>query len=431
MVLWRLTMTKKCAQTVAFERMNSIPFTLRKEQFKMDLEKIKQLDGEYFLQVYGERFPVCFVRGEDVYLYDTEGKQYLDFLAGIAVNSLGYSDDGFKAALKSQIDNLIHISNYFYVEPQAQLAEILCQSTGYDRVFFQNSGTEAIECAIKMAKKYHYNKGEVRSHFVTLQNSFHGRTLAALSATGQDKFHIPFAPLPYSFTYVKPGDTEALEKAVTGKTAGVLLEFVQGEGGVLPLEEAYLKKLQGVCRKSGALMIADEVQTGMGRTGKLLAQMHYPEIKPDITALAKALGNGVPIGAVLARQDAADAFSKGDHGTTFGGNPLACAAGLYVAKKMAQTDLIEKSAEIGYYFINQLKELARKKPESIGDVRGLGLMLGLELKMPLTAGGVLKELLSRGIVVGTAGNNTLRLVPPLVIQKHHVDTLISALEEIL
>lgn len=397
----------------------------------MDLEKVKQLDGEYFLQVYGERYPVCFVRGEDVFLYDTEGRQYIDFLAGIAVSSLGYSDAGFKTTLKNQIDNLIHISNYFYVEPQAQLAEILCQSTGYDRVFFQNSGTESIECAIKMAKKYHYNKGEARTHFVTLQNSFHGRTLAALSATGQEKFHTPFAPLPYSFTYVQPGDTDALEKAVTSKTAGVLFEYVQGEGGVLPLKAAYLHKLQEVCRKTGALLIADEVQTGMGRTGKLLAQMHYPETRPDITVLAKALGNGVPIGAVLARQDAADAFSKGDHGTTFGGNPLACAAALYVTTKLAQTDLIEKSAEIGYYFINQLKELARKKPDSIRDVRGLGLMLGLELVWPLTAGDVLKKLLSRGFVVGTAGNNTLRLVPPLVVQKSHIDALISALEEIL
>ena len=397
----------------------------------MDLEKIKQLDNKYFLQVYGERYPVCFVRGEDVFLYDTEGAQYLDFLAGIATNSLGYSDEGFKDSLKTQIDHLIHISNYFYVEPQAQLAEILCKSTGYDRVFFQNSGSEAIECAIKMAKKYHHNKDENRTHFVTLQNSFHGRTLAALSATGQEKFHTPFAPLPYSFTYVQPEDTNALEKAITTKTAGVLFEYVQGEGGVLPLSAAYLQKLQEVCRKSGALFIADEVQTGMGRTGKLLAQMHYPEIKPDITVLAKALGNGIPIGAVLARQDAADAFSKGDHGTTFGGNPFACAAGLYVTEKMTKTDLIEKSAEIGYYFMNQLKKLAQKKPESIRDVRGLGLMLGLELAAPLTAGDVLKKLLSRGFVVGTAGCNTLRLVPPLVIQKHHIDTLVSALEEII
>jgi acetylornithine aminotransferase/acetylornithine/N-succinyldiaminopimelate aminotransferase len=223
----------------------------------MDLKSIRQLDEKYFLQVYGERYPVCFVRGEDVFLYDTEGKQYLDFLAGIAVNSLGYSDKGFKAALHAQIDKLIHISNYFYVEPQAQLAGKLCKSTGYDRVFFQNSGTEAIECAIKMAKKYHYNKGEDRTHFVTLQNSFHGRTLAALSATGQEKFHTPFAPLPYSFTYVQPGDMEAIEKAVTTGTAGVFLEFVQGEGGVLPLTAGYLNKLQEVCRKAGALLVAE------------------------------------------------------------------------------------------------------------------------------------------------------------------------------
>ncbi|MEI6101939.1 MAG: aminotransferase class III-fold pyridoxal phosphate-dependent enzyme, partial [Eubacteriales bacterium] len=262
----------------------------------MNLEEIKQLDHQYFLQVYGERLPVCFVRGEDVFLYDTAGKKYIDFLAGIAVNSLGYSDEGFKAALHHQVEHLIHISNYYYVEPQAQLAGILAKSTGYDRVFFQNSGSEAIECAIKMAKKYHFNKGENRTHFVTLQNSFHGRTLAALTATGQDKFHVPFAPLPYSFSYVQPDDFDTLEREITTKTAGVLFEFVQGEGGVKPLSHAYLKKLQEAAKKSGAILIADEVQTGMGRTGKLLAQMHYPDIQPDITCIAKALGNGVPIG---------------------------------------------------------------------------------------------------------------------------------------
>lgn len=395
----------------------------------MDLQAIKQLDKDYFLQVYGERLPVCFVRGEDVHLYDTAGKKYTDFLAGIAVNSLGYSDEGFKAAAHKQVDDLIHISNYYYVEPQAKLAEILCKSTGYDRVFFQNSGSEAIECAIKMAKKYHFNHGEDRTHFVTLQNSFHGRTLAALTATGQDKFHVPFAPLPYTFTYVQPEDFEALKKAVTDKTAAILFEYVQGEGGVMPLSQEYVNALQEAAQKTGALLIADEVQTGMGRTGKLLAQMHYG-IKPDITCLAKALGNGIPIGAVLARQNAAEAFSKGDHGTTFGGNPLACAAGVYVATKMTTTSLIENAAQTGYYFKEKLQKLAGEYPDAIKQVRGLGLMLGLELKPPLAAGEVLGKLLAGGFVVGTAGNNTLRLVPPLVIQKEHIDALIKALEEI-
>lgn len=397
----------------------------------MDLSEIKRLDSEYFFPVYGERLPVCFVRGEGVTLIDTNGKKYTDFLAGIATSSLGYSDEGFKAALRAQVDHLIHISNYYYVQPQAQLAALLCEKAGYDRVFFQNSGSEAIECALKMAKKYHYNKGEARAHFVTIKNSFHGRTIAALAATGQDKFHTPFAPLPYSFTYVEAEDTGALEDAVTNGTAGVLFEFVQGEGGVLPLSHAYLQKLQEVCKKHGALLIADEIQTGMGRTGKLLAQMHYPDIKPDVATLAKALGNGVPIGAVLATEDAANAFSKGDHGTTFGGNPLACAAALYVTKKMTQTDLIEQSAATGEYFKSELLKLASRHPHAIKEVRGLGLMLGMELIAPLEAGALLKQLLGRGFVVGTAGCNTLRMVPPLVIQKQHIDSLISAMEELL
>jgi len=397
----------------------------------MDLSEIKQLDSQYFFPVYGQRLPVCFVRGEGVTLIDTDGKQYTDFLAGIAVNSLGYSDEGFKAAVHAQVDALIHISNYYYVQPQAQLAALLCRATGYGCAFFQNSGAEAIECALKMAKKYHYNKKDDRTHFVTLKNSFHGRTIASLAATGQDRFHTPFAPLPYSFTYVEPEDMESLAQAVTEKTAGMLFEFIQGEGGVLPLSHPYLQKLQEVCQKSGALLIADEIQTGMGRTGKLLAQMHYPDIKPDITTLAKALGNGVPIGAVLATGDAAAAFSKGDHGTTFGGNPLACTAALYVTKKMTETGLLEQSAKTGAYFKKKLEELAARHPDAVAQVRGMGLMLGVELKAPLLAGEVLSALLARGFVVGTAGNNTLRLVPPLVIEKHHIDALISALEELL
>ncbi|NLF58715.1 MAG: aspartate aminotransferase family protein [Candidatus Hydrogenedens sp.] len=397
----------------------------------MDLSEIRELDSQYFFPVYGERLPVCFVRGEGVTLIDTAGKVYTDFLAGIATNSLGYSDEGFKAAVCGQVNSLIHISNYYYVQPQAQLAALLCRAAGYGRAFFQNSGAEAIECALKMAKKYHYNKGEDRINFVTLQNSFHGRTIAALAATGQDKFHTPFAPLPYSFTYVEAEDLNALEQAVTDNTAAVLFEFVQGEGGVLPLSHEYLKKLQEVAGKHGALLIADEIQTGMGRTGRLLAQMRFPDIRPDITTLAKALGNGVPIGAVLATEDAANAFSKGDHGTTFGGNPLACAAALYVTKKMTETDLVEQSSQTGEYFKEKLNGLAARHPDAIAEVRGLGLMLGVELKEPLTAGQVLSRLLARGFVVGTAGGNTLRLVPPLVIGRQHIDALISALEEVI
>lgn len=396
----------------------------------MDLEQVQQLDRQYFMQVFGERLPVCFVRGEGVYLYDAAGRKYMDFMAGIAVNSLGYSDEGLRAVLHAQVDSLIHISNYYYIEPQAKLAQALCQSTGYDRVFFQNSGSETIECAIKMAKKYHYRSGNDRIHFVSLQNSFHGRTLAALTATGQDKFHEPYAPLPYRFTYVPAEDINALEAAVTDKTAAILFEFVQGEGGVLPLSRDYLRALQDAAKRCGSLLIADEVQTGMGRTGKLLAQMHFPEIRPDITCIAKALGNGIPIGAVLARQSAAAAFVKGDHGTTFGGNPLACAAGLYVTTTMTETDILHKAAATGNYFKRELDALAEKYPQAVAEARGIGLMLGLELKPPFIAGEVLAKLLAKGFVVGTAGCNTLRLVPPFIIQERHIGALTASLEEI-
>lgn len=395
----------------------------------MNLEQIKALDEKYFMPVYGARLPVAFERGEGAKLYDTDGKEYTDFLAGIAVNSLGYSDAGFKQALHSQLDRILHISNYFYIEPQAKLAEALCKKTGYDRAFFANSGAEANECAIKIAKKYAYNKGNTSANFVSLKGSFHGRTLASLTATGQEKFHEPFRPGTFEYIYVDPNDKDAINSAINEKTCGVLLEVIQGEGGVLPLEEDYIRHVRALCDKYDALLIIDEIQTGMGRTGKFLAQ-EYAGIKADVTTLAKALGNGIPIGACLATEKAASAFSPGDHGTTFGGNYLACAAGLYVTNKI-DAAMLNKISSTGAYFAGGLANLAEKHPRKIVDVRGRGLLLGAQLAEDTSAQKIKEALLEKGFVIGTAGLNTLRFVPPYIITTEEIDSLFVALDSLL
>lgn len=391
----------------------------------MNYEELKQLDSKYYMEVFGERLPAVFTHGKDAKLYDENGREYLDFLAGIAVNCLGYSDEGFKDALKGQIDSLIHTCNYFYNEPQARLAQMLCEKTGSARVFFGNSGAEANECALKLAKKYTYEKGSASDRFVALKQSFHGRTLFTLSATGQEKFHVPFRPMPYDFTYIGANDTDAAKAAISGDICGVILEVIQGESGVFPLDRAFALAVRALCDEHGVPLIIDEVQTGMGRTGKFLAQEHYG-IKADITTLAKALGNGVPIGACLASEKLAAAFLAGDHGSTFGGNPLACAAGLYVTGKIDDT-MLAHIAQTGSYFQGKLAALKRQLPQSILDVRGCGLMLGAQLSEAYHAHDIQLKLLKEGFVIGTAGANTLRFVPPFVIEKTDIDDLISAL----
>ena len=396
----------------------------------MDLKNIEKLDQQYFMPVFGQRLPVAFETGEGACLYDNAGKKYTDFLAGIAVNSLGYSDEGFKNAIKAQADKLLHTSNYFYNEPQARLAEALCGKTGMKgKVFFGNSGAEANECAIKLAKKYAYNKRKGSAEFVSVSNSFHGRTLATLTATGQDSFHIPFTPGTYEYTYIDANDMNAARAAVTPKTCGVIVEVIQGEGGIIPLDFEYLKLLEKLCKDNDALLIADEIQTGMGRTGKFLACEHAG-LKPDIVTLAKALGNGVPIGACIAADKAAEAFVQGDHGSTFGGNYLACAAGLYVVGAVDNA-MMEAVAEKGAYFKSKLEGLKDKKPDTIVDVRGMGLLLGAELSAAKNAAEVKMSMLEKGFVIGTAGQNTLRFVPPYVIEKNDIDDLAEALIEVL
>lgn len=395
----------------------------------MNIEEIAKLDEQYFSPVFGKRLPVSFVRGEDVYLIDSTGKRYIDFLSGIAVNCLGYSDEGFKQALKDTVDSLMHTSNYFYNETQAKLAEKLCTATGYDNVFLSNSGAEAVEGALKLARKYHFAKGNPRSEIVTMQHSFHGRTLATLAATGQEKFHEAFQPLIETFTYVPVNDIAALEAAVSDKTAAVLIEPILGEGGIIPVTPEYFQAVRRVCDAHGALMIADEIQTGMGHTGALLASPALGA-KPDVAVLAKALGNGFPVGAVLARGEAARAFAPGDHGSTFGGNRMACAAACYVTCKLVDTDILSRVTKMGEYLIGKLNTLQAVSP-AILDVRGRGLMLGIELDSSVSALDIKKKLLDAGFVTATAGQNVLRLVPPYVIQPSHIDALVGNLKELL
>lgn len=394
----------------------------------MKLEQIVELEHKYYSPVF-KRQNVCFVRGEDVYLYDTEGRRYTDFLSGIAVCCLGYSDEGYKRALKDAIDNLMHTSNIFYIEAQAKLAKLICTATGYDNVFFSNSGAEAVEGALKLTRKYHHAAGRERTQFVTMKNSFHGRTLATLAATGQQKFHEAYKPLLDSFVYVEPNDIAALNEAVNENTAAVIIEPIIGEGGIIPITPEYFKAVRAACDRCGALMIADEIQTGMGRTGSLIASPSLGA-KPDVVVLAKSLGAGMPIGAFLACGKAAYAFEPGDHGSTFGGNHLACAAAYYVTDKLVSTNLLSHISEVGAYFIDRLNALKSHCP-AIADVRGKGLMLGLEFAEGTSAKDIQQRLLSDGFVAATAGANVLRFLPPYVIQHSHIDSLMEALKKLL
>ena len=393
----------------------------------MDFHAIKAIENKHFMDVFS-RFDLCFISGEGASLTDTEGKTYIDFLSGIAVNCLGYSDEGFKNILKSQIDKLMHTSNYFYIQSQSELLEALYEATGYDRVFISNSGAEAVEAAMKLARKYFYNKGQHKPKIITLSGSFHGRTLATLAATGQDKFHQPFLPPAAVFTHVPVNAIEALKSAIDNETCAVMLEPVIGEGGVIPLDKAYYQAVREICDEHGILIIADEIQTGIGRCGTFLASQRY-DVKPDIVVLAKSLGSGLPIGAMLATEDAASGFNKGDHGSTFGGNHLACAGAAYVVKKIMDTDIMAQNKTKGEYFLNKLNVLKNYLP--VKDVRGCGLMLGVEFYEDNPAKNYQLMLLKKGFITATAGCNTLRFLPPYVIETSQIDAVMDALEAIL
>jgi len=392
----------------------------------MDKQEIIQADQDYFMNVFGPRFPMVLEKGEGVYLYDNEGKKYLDFTAGIAVNALGYNYPEFSEALKEQVSKLIHASNLYYYEIQAKLSKLLIDNCYADKVFYSNSGAEANEGAIKLAKKYFKEKDEERYEIITAKNSFHGRTLKTLAATGQEKYHKPYTPIPQGFKYVPYNDLAAIKEAVDDKTAAIMLELIQGEGGVNPATQEYIKGVRELCDQEGILLIFDEIQTGIGRTGSLFAYQDYG-VEPDILTLAKALGNGVPIGAFLAKDEVAQAFKPGDHGSTFGGNPLACQAAYTTLNIILNQGVLDNVKEVGTYFYNRLLDL-KDKYDFIKELRGMGLILGLELEME--AKEIVTKVIENGILVLTAGKNVLRFLPPLVISTEDVDQVIGVLEKV-
>jgi len=394
----------------------------------MNLEQISSLDSRYHMNVYG-RQPVAFVRGQGALLWDTEGKQYLDFLAGIAVMSVGHSHPKVVEAIRAQAGELTHVSNLFYTEPQAILAERLHDLLGWGKVFFSNSGAEANECALKLARRWARARGSSnRSGVVVALGSFHGRTFTTLAATGQPHKHEPFAPLPAWFTYVSLNDEEALDQAVGDETTAVLLEVVQGEGGVRLATPEYLTAARKFCEERGAALIFDEVQTGLGRTGKWFAFQHY-DIAPDIVTLAKALGGGLPIGACIAREDVADAFKPGDHATTFGGGPVPCAAALAVLDVIDSEGLVARSADAGERLIAALSS-ATAGNMAVGEIRGLGLLIAIELAGDWAAE-IVGKALEKGLIVNNVAPNAVRLAPPLIVSDDQIEQAVEILAGIL
>ncbi len=375
------------------------------------------------------RFPAAMVRGEGCRLWDADGKEYMDFLAGIAVCSLGHCYPAVTEAVCEQAQKLMHVSNLFYTEPQTELAELLTAHSFADRVFMANSGAEANEAAIKLAR-IHSGKG--RYEIISLSGSFHGRTLATVAATGQPKFHQGFEPMPAGFVHAGFGDPDELEKLINPTTCAILCEPLQGESGVRPLEPAYLQKIRSLCNKHNLLLIFDEVQTGMGRTGTLFAYEQLG-VTPDIMTLAKALGNGLPIGAMLTRSDIASSFTVGTHASTFGGNPVAAAAGVAVMKTMLADDFFPAIQEKSSYFIQRLGEVAAQFPQLCSGVRGSGMLLALVLTEKGIEHGadIVQQLFDRGFLINFAGMRVLRFIPPLTVTQEDIDKLLIELSDVL
>ncbi len=381
---------------------------------------------EVILHTYN-RYPVVFYRGEGVHLYDVDGREYLDFAAGIAVQSLGYNNQEYTQALKDQIDKLTHISNLYYTAPMMEAAEKVVKASGMSRVFFTNSGTEAIEGALKAARKYAYEKyGEERYEIVAMNHSFHGRSIGALSVTGNEKYQIPFRPLVPGIRFAEYNDLESVKAQITEKTCAVILETVQGEGGVYPATEAFLKGVKALCEERDMLLILDEIQCGMGRTGYMFAWQEYG-VEPDIMTCAKAIGCGVPVGAfVLGEKAAKGSLKPGDHGTTYGGNPFVCAAVSKVFDLYEKEHILENVRTVGAYLTEQLDALVEKY-DFLKERRGKGMIQGLEVTGRPVAE-IVERALANGLVLITAGSSVLRFVPPLVITKEDVDCMVEKLE---
>jgi acetylornithine/N-succinyldiaminopimelate aminotransferase len=398
---------------------------LHHERNTMAPSVMEQADS-VITQTY-KRFPVVMVSGEGCTLRDDQGKNYIDFVAGIAVCNLGHAHPDIVAALSRQAQTLFHVSNLYYTEPQTKLAAKLVAKSFADRVFFCNSGAEANEAAIKLARKYFSLKGDTeRYRIIAMEQSFHGRTMAALSATGQDKIREGFDPILQGFDFVPFNDIEALRGAIGPSICAIMMEPIQGEGGVRVPDPEYLKQVRQLCDESGILLIFDEIQTGMGRTGKLFAYEHYG-VAPDIMSLAKALGNGLPIGAMLAREQVAQAFGPGVHASTFGGTPVVTAAALAVLEVFERDGVVEQGAATGAYFRNRLEELKKNFPV-IEDVRGEGLLLGMKLK---TDGApIVAACMQRGFLINCIQDRILRFVPPLTVETEQIDALIDCLDDI-
>ena len=374
------------------------------------------------------RFPVVLDRGEGVYLYDTEGKKYLDFAAGIAVSGLGYGNPEFNSALKAQIDQLIHSSNLYYNTTCGKAAKALKEVSGMDRVFFTNSGTEAIEGALKAARKYAWKKGTGRYQFIAMENSFHGRSMGALSVTEHEAYRTPFEPLIPGVSFARFNDLDSVRELVTEKTCAIILEPLQGEGGINTVSEEFMKGIRELCDKEGILMICDEIQCGMGRTGSMFAWQSYGT-KPDIMAMAKAIGSGVPVGAFAMTEEVAKySLEPGDHGTTYGGNPLACAAVAKTIEIFRREKITEHVQEAGAYLTLRLKELVETCDGAL-EQRGQGLIQGLKVRRP--AGEICAAALKEGLLVISARSDVIRLVPPLIVKKEHIDELMEKLKKVL
>ncbi|MBT7259964.1 MAG: aspartate aminotransferase family protein [Desulfobacula sp.] len=390
------------------------------------MNSIKKTDNFVF-QTY-LRQGKAFVKGEGVFLWDEDGKKYTDFLAGIAVVSLGHCHPKITEAINQQASTLVHVSNLFYTIPQADLASKLCEKSFSDRVFFTNSGAEANEAAIKLSRRYFQKKGEKnRYKIITMEQSFHGRTMATLTATGQDKIKEGFSPLLEGFSHVPFNDIDALKNQIDETVCAIMLEPVQGEGGIIPADPDYLLAVRKLCNDKGILLIFDEIQCGMGRCGTLFAHELY-NITPDIMTIAKALGNGFPIGAMLSTKDAATGFDYGSHATTFGGTPLATAAALEVVNIISKEKFLDRVRQMGQYFKNQLEKL-KEKHTRVVDVRGKGLLLGLELDK--NAGPLVVELFEKGFIVNGIQDKILRFAPPLIIEEKEIDRLIKGLNSLL
>lgn len=389
-------------------------------------QRLMDESNRYLMDTY-KRFPLLVIKGRGTRVYDLNGREYIDFVSGIAVNNLGYCNNKVTMAIQKQAQRLVHISNLYYSEPQIRLAKILVENSFADKVFFCNSGAEANEAAIKLVRRYAKEHHEGRYEIITTFNSFHGRTMATISATGQERFQKGFEPLLPGFKFVPYNNIEAISDSIDSKTAAVMIEPIQGEGGVIVPDDTYLPRLRRLCEEKGLLLVLDEVQTGIGRSGRLFAYEHY-DIEPDIMTLAKGLGGGMPIGAMLAKADIAKSFTPGTHASTFGGNPISCASALTTIETILEHGFIpDNCVRMGEYLINGLKKLAHKYP-FVKDVRGKGLLIGMELNF--SGESIVHECLQEGILINCTSERILRFLPPLTITRNEIDILLDTLDKV-